>query len=307
MMQLRNISVRLAILALPFFGIAQQLPQFSQYMYNTIAINPAYAGSREVMVVNLLNRNQWIGIDGAPVTQTFSVHTSVPKTKLGLGLSAINDKLGYERTTYLFTDISYRINLDSYEGYMLTFGLKAGFRKYSIDDELINDPEYGSDPFLNNVDYKWDPNVGAGVYFRGESFYFGFSVPRLISYKNNLEYFSLDRMSYFLNGGYLMDVNPHLKYKPSFMVKFTEGAPASFDLSSLFFINEKLWIGGSYRFADSFGAIVNLKIMEGFSVGYSYDYITSNLSTGTTGSHEIMLNYEFSFPKPECVCKNLYN
>ena len=259
------------------------------------------------MVVNVLNRNQWVGIDGAPVTQTLSAHTSVPKSNVGLGLSVINDRLGYERNTSMFADVSYRIRLDSYEGHILTFGLKAGFRKYTIEDELLNDPLYNTDPFLNNVDYKWDPNVGVGVYFRGESYYFGLSAPRLLNHQNNSEYFSLDRMSYFLNGGYVMDVNMHLKFKPSFLIKYTEGAPVSFDISSMFFVNEKLWLGGTYRFSDSFGAIVNFKITEGLSVGYGYDYITSNLRTGTFGSHEIMLNYEFNFPKPECICKNLYN
>ena len=109
---------------LPFIGIAQQLQQFSQYMYNTVAINPAYAGSRERLNITLLNRNQWVGINGAPVTQTFSAHSSIPGTNLGVGLSFINDKLGYENSTYVFADFSYTINLN--EDYRLSFGLKAG-------------------------------------------------------------------------------------------------------------------------------------------------------------------------------------
>jgi len=219
----------------------------------------------------------------------------------------INDHLGYEKTTYVFADVSYTINLDPFDEYKIAFGIKGGFRKYSIDDELLNDPENNTDPFLNNVNYKWDPNIGVGVYFRGDSYYLGFSVPKIFTYKNNTEYFSLDRVSYFLNGGYLLDVNKHLKLKPTFLLKYTEGAPISVDLSSLFFINENLWLGVSYRFSDSFGAIVNFKIAKGFSVGYSYDYITSNLRVATSGSHGIMLNYEFEFPKPECICRNLYN
>jgi len=303
----RNISVYLAISVIPLSNFAQQLPHFTQYMYNTISINPAYAGSREIMVVSILNRSQWVGIEGAPVTQTLSAHTSIPNTKLGIGLSVINDKLGYEKTTYVYSDISYKIDLDDIDIYKITFGLKAGFRKYSIDDELLNDPEYNTDPLLNNVDYKLDPNVGVGLYFRGESFYLGLSVPKILTYKSNTEYFSLDRMSYFFNGGYVFDVNRNLKFKPTFLLKYSEGAPISFDLSSLFFINENLWLGASYRFSDSFGAIANFKITDGLSIGYSYDYITSNLSFATSGSHEIMLTYEFEFPKPECICKRLYN
>ncbi len=288
-------------------AIAQQLPQFSQYMYNMISVNPAYAGSREIMVVNVLNRNQWLGVEGAPVTQTLSAHTSIPSTNLGVGLSIINDKLGYENTTYAFADVSYKINLDYYDEYKLTFGIKAGFRKYSLDEELLNDPRYSGDPFLNNFDYSWSPNFGVGVYFRGESFYLGLSSPKLLTTKSNTEFADLERVSYFFNGGYLMDVNRNVKFKPAFLVKYTDGAPISVDFSSMFFINEFLWLGGSYRLSDSIGAIVNFRVAKGLFIGYSYDYITSNLTTFTSGSHEIMLNYEFVFPKPRCKCKNLYN
>lgn len=297
----------LALLFLPCTGSAQQFPQFSQYMYNTISINPAFAGSREILVINLLNRNQWVGLDGAPETQTFSAHTSIPFTKLGLGLSVINDKLGYERKTNLFADVSYRIDLDSHDEYKITFGLKAGFRKYGIDDSLLNDPDYNNDPFLNSLDTKWQPNFGVGIYFRGESFYLGLSSPRLINNQNNEEFVSIERMSYFFNGGYVWEINKRLIFKPTFLVKVTEGAPVSFDISTMFLINENIWVGGSYRFTESFGALVNFKIYEGLSIGYSYEYITTSLSTYTSGSHEIMINYEFNFPKPRCKCKHLYN
>jgi len=307
MKHLKSIYILLALLVLPLIAKAQQLPQFSQYMYNTISINPAYAGSREILVVNVLHRNQWLGINGAPVTQTLSAHSSIPGTNFGAGLSVINDKLGYEKTVHLFADLSYKIKLDLYEEYQITFGLKIGTSKYDIDDALFNDPDYLSDPFLNQLDYKWHPNFGAGVYFRGKSFYLGLSSPKLLTNNNISTYVSLDRVSYFFNGGYLVDINKNFKFKPAFLIKYTEGAPVSFDLSAMFFINEKLWLGGSYRFVDSFGAIANFKITKRLSVGYSYDYITSNLKTYTSGSHEIMINYEFEFPKPRCKCKDLYN
>jgi type IX secretion system PorP/SprF family membrane protein len=307
MKRLKNISSILLLLIAVTGVYAQQVPQFSQYMYNTISINPAYAGSKEVMVINLLNRNQWLGVDGAPVTQTFSAHTSVPGSNVGLGLSVINDKLGFERTTYVFSDVSYKINLDPYDEYKLTFGIKAGFRKYSIDPELLNDPDYNNDPFLSNADYKWDPNIGVGLYFRGESFYLGLSAPRILTYRGNSEYFSLDRVSYFANGGYVMDVNPNLIFKPAFIIKYTNGAPLSFDFSAMFLINKNVWLGASYRLQDSFGALVNFRVAKGVSIGYAYDYVTSGLNTATFGSHEIMLNFEFLWPKPRCVCKDLYN
>ncbi len=122
-----------------------------------------------------------------------------------------------------------------------------------------------------------------------------------------MDYVSLDRVSYFFNGGYLLDVNKNLKFKPTFLLKYTDGAPVSLDFSTLFFINEKLWLGASYRLNDSFGALVNFKIATGLYVGYAYDYITSDLNPYTSGSQELMISYEFIFPKPKCKCKDLYN
>lgn len=288
-------------------SFGQQQAQFTQYMYNTISINPAYAGSREVMVINLLNRNQWVGVNGAPVTQTLSVHTSIPKTKLGVGLSVINDRLAYERTTYIATDVSYTIKLR--EDYQLAFGLKVGASKFTLDDEILNDPEYNDDPFLDYLYYKWTPNIGAGIYFRTDAVYFGLSAPKMINYSDNqsLEYVTPDRLSYYFNGGYLFELNKHIKIKPTFLVKYTNGAPLSVDISGSVLLNEKLWLSGFYRFNDSFGALANFKLSDSLSVGYSYDYIVSELNSFTTGSHELILNYELPFPRPACRCKNLYN
>lgn len=297
----------LFLLMLPLQSKAQQVPQFSQYMYNMISYNPAYAGSREFMVVNLLNRNQWVGVEGAPVTQTLSAHTGIPNSNVGVGMSFINDKLGYEQTTYAFADVSYRITLDRYERYSLTFGLKGGFKKYSLDDELLSDPSTDMDPFINEMNFKWQPNFGIGAYFRGENWYMGLSAPKLLIDDNNNEFLYIDRRSYFLNGGYLMDINPSLKFKPSFLLKYTDGAPLSLDLTTMFFMNENLWLGVSYRIKDAVGAIVNFKVANGLSVGYAYDYITSDLNASNYGSHELMLNYEFEFPAPRCRCPDLYN
>lgn len=307
MKALKNISVYLVLLAAPLLSHAQQFPQFTQYLYNTIAINPAYAGSREVLVANVLYRNQWTGIEGAPVTETFSTHSSIPGTKLGAGLSIINDELGYEHNINISADISYKLDLDYYDKYKLTFGLKAGFSQYTIDSELLNDPDNNMDPFLNNIDDSWHPNIGVGLYFRGDKFYLGLSSPNLFTYESSSEYASFDRTSLFLNGGLITDLNPNLKFKPSFLIKYTDGSPISFDLATMFLLNDNLWLGVNYRFEDSFGALVNVKIMDGISVGYAYEYITSNLGAYSSGSHEIILNFEFLFPRPRCICENLYN
>jgi len=304
---------RIKIFALLIFaclsnGYAQQLPQFTQHIFNVTTINPAFAGSREFMVVTMLNRNQWVGIDGAPNTQTFSVHSSIPNTKLGMGLTFINDKLGFEKNTYVNFDTSYTLNLSDDDDLKLALGVKFGLNKFSLNDGILGDPEYSGDTFLNTVNFNWQPNVGLGLYFRGDTYYFGVSSPKLLQQNNTfVEYEDLSRLSFFINGGYVLDLNRHLKIKPSFLLKTTDGAPPSLDITTMFYINESVWLGGAYRLGDSFGALANFKVTEGLFLGYSYDFITSGLNNFTSGSHEFMLSYQFDFPRPSCRCKDLYN
>lgn len=309
MKRIKQLFILGIVLAAPFVAHSQQRPQFTQYMYNSIAFNPAYAGSREYMVVNLLHRSQWVGIDGAPTTQTLSAHSSIPKMKnVGAGLSIVRDQLGFESTTDAFANFSYTLDLDSGQKHRLAFGIKAGATKYDLNNDLLNDPVAGPDNFLNTVNFSWAPNVGLGLYFRGDSYYVGVAVPKIFTYSDNKTGFtSFDRTSLFINGGYLMDLGADLQFKPTFLVKYTEGAPVSVDVSALFLISEKLWLGGSYRFSDSFGLIADFEISENFSLGYAYDYITSRLVDFSSGSHEIILTYQFDFPRRGCLCKPLHN
>ena len=288
-------------------AFAQQQPQFTQYMYNTIAFNPAYAGSREILVINMLNRNQWVGLNGAPITQTLSVHSSIPGSKLGIGLSVINDRLAYERAVDVAADVSYTINLS--EDYMLAFGVKVGASKFDLDDDLLNDPLYNNDPFLDNIYYQWKPNIGAGIYFRTQYFYVGLAAPKFLTFQDevNTGFYDQDRVNYYLNGGYLFEVNPQIKFKPTFLIKYTNGAPVTVDISSSVLLKDKLWLTGFYRFSEAFGAMANFKLTDQFTVGYSYDFITSDLSPYTSGSHELILSYEFNIPRPKCKCPDLYN
>jgi type IX secretion system PorP/SprF family membrane protein len=307
MKKLNPLHIVFVLLLTSVFSYAQQLPQFSQYMYNTIAINPAYAGSREKMVINLLGRNQWVGIEGAPITQTLSAHTIIPNTNFGVGLSVINDKLAFENTTYVFTDLSYTVNLT--DKYRLAFGVKLGASKYSLDNELLNDPQYNGDPFLNNLNFEWSPNFGAGLYFRSDYFYLGLSIPKIIDYGNrtNIDYVAIDRASYYFNGGYLMRLNNKVQFKPTFLVKYTNGAPMTVDINANFLLNETLWLGAFYRFTEAVGVMANLKVNDNLSFGYAYDYLVSDLNPYSSGSHELVLNYELNFPKPKCNCPDLYN
>ncbi|WP_298371337.1 type IX secretion system membrane protein PorP/SprF [uncultured Lutibacter sp.] len=282
------------------YSNAQQLPQFTQYMYNTIAINPAYAGSRDALSIVGLNRNQWAGFDGGPQTQTLSIHSPLRNEKVGLGLSLLNDKSGYENFTYVYADFSYTIKAS--EKVDLSFGLKGGMTYYKLADELYNATEVGQDPYFNEKLNRWNSNFGAGVLFHSNKWYMGLSIPKLINHdlNNDTEFAALERVHYYLIGGYVFNLNDNLKLKPSFMMKHTKGAAISTDLSANFLFYEKFWVGGSYRFngdQNAIGAIVDFQVSDQFRVGYTYEIPTGEIRPYTSGSHEILLMYEFRYFK----------
>jgi len=302
----KNTYVLFIICFLPVFGYSQQLPQFTQYMYNTISINPAYAGTRERLNIAILNRNQWVGVNGAPITQTLTADTNIPNSNLGIGLSIINDKLGYESTNFIYSDISYTIYME--RGYRLTFGFKAGASKYGLDPELLTDPSAIGDQYLDKIFNNWKPNFGAGIYYRSDDWFISFSSPRILSLNNqtDIDYAAIERVSYYVMGGYMLDFNLHLKFKPTFLVKLTNGAPPSIDLTGNFLVNENLWLGLAYRVGDSFGGLASLEASDNLTFGYAYEYNTTALNTYTSGSHEVFMIYKFNYPRSKCDCENKF-
>ena len=280
-------------------AFSQQLPQFTQYMFNTISINPAYAGSRETLSIVGLHRSQWVGLEGGPETQTLSAHAPLRNEKMGLGISFVNDKLGYENFTYLYADYSYTIKVS--ESTKLAFGAKAGLTHYNLDEELLNDPFVVDDPFFNDVSNRWSPNVGAGLYLHSQQWYVGLSAPRILNTDYNkgregtLDYIALERISYYLTGGYVFNLSETTKLKPSVLLKATNGAPLSFDISANFLFNETFWIGGGYRVDQNtaaIGAIADFQISKQLRIGYAYEYPISDLRAYTSGTHEILLMFE---------------
>jgi len=266
---------------------AQQLPQFTQYMFNTISVNPAYAGSREALNLTALHRNQWAGLDGNPVTSTFSVHTPLNNEKIGLGISYIRDQLGFENTDYVYGDFSYSIPV-SFEA-KLSFGLKAGFTNYRLENPDVNDPF-----FMDNFN-SWQPNFGAGVYLSTNRWYAGLSSPRILNTDlNQGEFEALERVSYYAIGGLVLDLSLDIKFRPSVITKFTNGAPATYDLTAGFLFYEKFWAGASYRFNDAsnFGAYMDYQISKDIRIGYAYDLPTGDFRPYTGGTHEIILIFE---------------
>jgi len=292
-MKFLKYSITAVILLSGMVSVAQQLPQFTQYMYNTISINPAYAGSRETLSVVGLHRSQWVGLEGGPSTQTLSVHTPLRNEKVGVGVSFINDELGYQNFQYLYADFSYTINLG--EKTKLAFGLKAGFTGFSLDDDF-QQAEF-NDPVIFGYQDRWKPNIGTGLYLHTNRWYLGLSAPRLLNtdYTGDEEFESLERVSYYFTGGYVFDLTQEVKFKPATLLKYTNGAPLSLDLTANFLFFDKLWVGPAYRVsenASSFGGIIDFQISKQFRVGYAYDNPTSDLRPYTTGTHEILLMFE---------------
>jgi type IX secretion system PorP/SprF family membrane protein len=268
-------------------------------MFNTISINPAYAGSRETFSAVGLHRSQWVGLEGGPETQTLSIHTPLKNEKIGLGLSFINDKLGYENFSYIYGDFSYTIQTGVES--KLAFGIKGGFTHYNLDEELLNDPSVVNDPFFNDVSNRWSPNIGAGLYWHTNRWYLGLSAPRILNTDYNkgrngsIDYVALERISYYVTGGYVFDLSENTKLKPSVLLKATNGAPLSFDISANFLFNETFWFGAGYRINESaaaIGGIADFQVSKQLRIGYAYEYPISDIRPYTSGTHEVLLMFE---------------
>jgi type IX secretion system PorP/SprF family membrane protein len=280
---------------------AQQEAQFTQYMFNTNAINPAYTGSRDAISVLAFTRKQWVGFDGAPETQTFNINSPILNNKLASGFTLMTDKIGPIQQTGAYADFAYRIKLKDAH---LAFGLKAGidiiqgaFSNLSV----INNQDQN---FQNNMTSRALPNFGFGVYYHSDRYFVGLSTPKLVEKNVNIKtgytehaQIAVQKLHYYLMGGYVLDINPFIKFKPTTLLKITEGAPFSIDLNASFLFYEKLWLGGMFRSGDAFATIVSFQFTEQLRAGYSFDYTISKLRQYNSGSHEIILGYDFRYKK----------
>jgi len=286
------------IMLISVTGFAQQDAQYTQYMYNTIVVNPAYAGSRQAMSIFALHRTQWVGIDGAPVTNSFSINTPINESKVGLGLSFVNDKIGPSEENNIAADFSYTIPAS--EKYKISFGLKASANLLNVDfSKLQYQP---GDPIIqeDNIDNKFSPNIGVGFYLHSDNSYIGISAPNLIETEHfdksatssSTSHIATEKINYYLIAGYVFDLSPSVKFKPSLQTKYVQGAPLQVDVSANFMLNEKFVAGLSYRWSAAVSATVGFQVSDSFFVGYAYDFDTTDLAQYNSGSHEIFLRYE---------------
>jgi type IX secretion system PorP/SprF family membrane protein len=272
---------------------AQQDPHYTQYMYNMNVINPAYAGSKESISFGLLFRKQWVNIEDAPTSLSFSGHTPVGKN-VGVGLSLISDKIGPVTEQNVFGDFSYTLKLGGTQ--RLAFGLKAGasFHKVGLRDIQSSLPDPSEGVFGTDIN-DTSLNLGTGVFYYTDKYYVSFSVPNMIKSAhldyNGREYGS-DVSHYFLTAGYVFDINYELKFKPSFMLKSAFNVSPSVDVSANFLYQEKFELGATYRLEDSFGVMVNFAITPELRIGYAYEHIISDLKITSPSSHELIILYD---------------
>lgn len=272
-------------------SFAQQDAQFTQYMYNTININPAYAGSRGALSMFALYRTQWVGLDGAPVTSTVSVNTPINESNVGVGVSLVNDKIGPTTENIISADVSYSIQTS--ESWKLSLGVKATANLFDLDPTKLNPVDAG-DPTLQNYN-KFTPNIGAGAYFHSDKAYVGLSVPAFIEtnrYDDNEVAIYKEKINYYLIAGYVFNFGDTVKFKPATLVKMVEGSPLQVDASANFMFFDKLTLGVSYRWSAAMSAMAGFQVSDGLYIGYGYDHETTNLNNYNSGSHEIYLRYE---------------
>jgi type IX secretion system PorP/SprF family membrane protein len=307
----RTFVISILILA-GLAGRAQQDAQFSQYMFNGIYINPAYAGYKEELNVHSFYRSQWTGIKRAPVTMSIAVDAIANDRKVGLALQVANDRVGAQSTVSGYVNYAYRIRMSGNESSRLAFGLGAGLMQLGLDGTLLEPGEMDDVYIPAGMQSTVLPDARAGVFFSNDRVYAGFSVDNLVA-----RYFDTNEgrnvlvptpsPHYYLTAGVLLPISPDVQVKPSFLLKDDRGGPTNLDVNAFVLLGERLWLGMSYRTSvslynkdhlnrdlqksNSMVALVELFASERWRIGYAYDYSVSKLRTYSSGSHEISLGF----------------
>ena len=281
---------------------AQTEPMYSQYMYNMLGVNPAYAGNREVLGLNFFQRNQWVGLRGAPKTTSLSIDQSIKEGKIGLGIQMFSDQLGVEDASGVNAFLSSRIKVS--DNGILSAGLSVGFMNYQFNSlDVLNRIRTDDNVFVTVIPSQWNPSVGFGLYYNTDQFYVGVSSPsllksRLAKYENFVSGIQkTDDFHLFTTMGYVIKINEEINLKPSTMIKMVSGAPIEFDLNTNVWLKDILGLGISYRTGDAVLGMAEIQTSPNLRFGYAYDMPFSPLKAYTRGSHEIMIRYEWGSNK----------
>ena len=281
---------------------AQQDSQYTQYMYNTGTLNPAYVGSRGMLELTTIYRSQWIGLDGAPKTFNFTANMPL-KERSGLGFTVIHDEIGPSNESTIAADFSYTVPVA--DNLSLNFGIKGGINLLSVDFSLLNirDPD---EVFQENIDNRATPIVGAGLYLYNNTWYAGVSIPNLLRtehYDSSSLSNATEKPHIYIIGGYVFDLSDSIKFKPAVLSKLVVGAPAAIDLSANFLFNERFTLGVAYRFDAAVSGLFGFQISERLMMGLAYDYTISDFSTYPS-SMEFFLRFDVAKYAKRCKCVN---
>ncbi|MCK0132103.1 type IX secretion system membrane protein PorP/SprF [Flavobacteriaceae bacterium F08102] len=271
-------------------SVAQQQTQYTQYRFNTLSINSAYAGTTGGFEASIMHRSQWMGYAGAPVTQSLSLDGKLGES-IGLGLNAFSDKIGPSNEVEIKGAFAYQLTLGT--NTTLSLGINVGMEILNVDWSKGTYYDDSDVVFNENIN-ELRPVFGAGGFLYGEQWYLGVSAPNLLtknSYKPGEEVVFQRENHYYLMGGYVFNISDNLTFKPAILAKIVEGAPISADFSGNFMINEKITFGGAYRLDDSISGMLGLYLSKNLFIGYAYDFSISELTKHNDGSHEIVLQY----------------
>lgn len=283
---------------------AQQAPAFTQYYYNPLIVNSAYAGTNDGLNINFVSRDQWIGVAGRPKSRAFTIDSPFRSRKMAVGVSVMTDDIGPSHSTTIAADFAYRIYLT--RGTRMAFGLKASHSSYVARLSGLKHTDPSDQNFSNDIRFNGMANFGFSTYVWNERFYGGLSVPRIVQndVDGTTDYLQgREKRHYYAYGGYVHHVNSQFIFKPTLMIRYVWGAPVGVELSPNLLINEKIWVGMNYRLRESLGLTTTFHISEEFRVGYSYDFIMNGLAPYTGGSHEFMIGYLIKYKKASSFVK----
>ena len=292
----------LLLLLASLTGFTQQDPQFSQYMFNQLSLNPAYAGTKDALNITLLTRRQWTAIKGAPTTNFVTLHGPLRNKKAGIGVELINDKIGPKTTNGALFSYSYHL---PFIAGRLSMGLRLGLYNYIFHWDEI---EYKNKADAYNTmsqDQKNAFSADFGLYYYDRNFYWGLSASHLnraLFYVNKQSTENAYLSSHiFMPVGIGLQINEQLIINPSLLVKYTPYAPVATDLNCNILINDKAWIGATYRILNSFTILTQLNITDKLKVGYAYDFGANKIGIAGGNTHELMLSYNFNVYKTKMM------